>query len=157
MTPAQQQLLKHAQNEIIAVCGGLDEVSTITSYGRSTVGRWSDVGNPTLMPIAAVVALEAHCQVPVMTAALAAIANRRIADQTEQDTGQKPVMTVFAEAFIASGQLTGTFADAIADGKLTPNELSELDRVTAALERKVSMARKSLAAARADGGLKVVG
>jgi hypothetical protein len=155
MTPAQLQLLKHAQNEIISLCGGLDAVAARVNYGRSTVGRWSDVGNPSLMPYPAVVVLEAIEGVPpVMTAAMAAIAGGRFLPDSA-DAGQKSVMAAFAETFVASGELTGAFAAAISDGKLTPTEISGLDQLLADLIRKMTAGRTSLAEARAAGGLKV--
>lgn len=155
MTPAQLQLLKHAQNEIISLCGGLDAVSARTNYGRSTVGRWYDVGNPALMPYPAIVALESTKGVPpVMTTAMAAIAGGRFVPDNGA-AGHKSVMTAFAETFVASGELTGAFAGAISDGKLTPNEISNLDGMAAELIRRLTSGRASLAEARASGGLKV--
>jgi len=155
MTPAQLQLLKHAQNEIISLCGGLDAVSARTNYGRSTVGRWSDVGNPTLMPYPAIVALESADGVPpIMTMAMAAIAGGSFVPDN-LDADHKSVMTTFAQGFVASGGLTGAFADAISDGKLTPNELSNLDSLAAEVIRMWTAGRAALAEARANGGLKV--
>lgn len=155
MTPAQLQLLKHAQNEMISLCGGLDAVSALTNYGRSTVGRWYDVGNPALMPYPAIVALEAREGVPpVMTIAMAAIAGGRFVPDTTE-AGHKSVMVSFAETFVASGELTGAFAGAISDGNLTPNEISDLDRLAAELIRRLTAGRTSLAEARAGGGLRV--
>ena len=157
MTPADFQRIKHAQNELISICGGLDAVKVITNYGRSTVGRWSDVGDPAIMPLPVVLTLQKHCHIPVITAAMAAIDNRSLADPDDASGGEQPVMTAVADAFVRSGEFTSTFATAMADGKLTPNELTDIDRALGRLERSVSNGRKSVAAARAAGGLKVVG
>ena len=157
MTPAELLLIKHAQNEIIALCNGLNAVASITSYGRSSVGRWADVGDPQIMPLPVVIRLEQHCKVPVVTAAMAAISNRKLTDPVDDGAAQQCVLTAHAEAFVASGELTASFAQAISDGTLTPNELTDLDRVAAHLERAIGTCRKALAAQRAAGGLKVVG
>jgi hypothetical protein len=89
-----------------------------------------------------------------MTAAMAAIAGGRFLPDSA-DAGQKSVMAAFAETFVASGELTGAFAAAISDGKLTPTEISGLDQLLADLIRKMTAGRTSLAEARAAGGLKV--
>ena len=156
MTTARILRLKSAQNQIIAACGGIDDVTEIISMGRSTVGRWNDLGDPTLMPLTAILALEAHCGQPIVTAALAELNGRRLADPDAQTVNQAGIMTRHAEAIINAGELMSTGAAAFADGKVTPNEAVSMDRAAATLERGLAEYRKALAGIRAEGGLKVV-
>lgn len=59
--------LKIGQADLIARCGGIERSADISHYGKSTVGRWNDRDDPTLMPVAAIAALEAECGVPVVS------------------------------------------------------------------------------------------
>ncbi|TPI39288.1 hypothetical protein FJW07_13995 [Mesorhizobium sp. B3-1-9] len=157
MTTARVLRIKSAQNQLIAACGGLDDSADISHFGRSTVGRWADLGDPTLMPLGALLALEAHCGHPIVTAALAEVNNRRLAEPEAEAVSQGNVMARHADAIIHAGELMAAGAAAFADGKVTPNEAVTIDRAAAQLERGLSEYRKALAGVRAAGGLKVVG
>lgn len=159
MNPAARHArIKAAQELIIATCGGLDDCAALCNFGRSTVGRWSDRNDPTLMPLAAVMALEAHCGQPVVTAALAEINGRRLVDPEGSATaGQARVMSRHADAIVQAGELMAAGAAAFADGRVTPTEAVGIDRAIATLEQGLSEYRKALAGVRAEGGLKVVG
>jgi hypothetical protein len=157
MNPAARiARIKAAQQLIIATCGGLDDAAAITSFGRSTIGRWFDLNDPTLMPLSALVALEAHCGQPLVTAALAEINGRRLADPEPGAASQASVMTRHADAIVQAGELMVAGAQAFADGKVTPNEATVIDRAAAQLEMGLSEYRKALAGIRAEGGLSVV-
>lgn len=157
MQPEDRQLIKHAQNHLISVLGGIDAATKLVPYGRSTVGRWYDVGHSALMPWEAVVALQRKAELPIVTAALAAIDNRTLSDPVERQDAKISVMTAFAEAFVVSGQLSGSFTAAIADGRLTPNELTGLDKHALMLIQALTEGRKEIARGRAEGGLSVIG
>lgn len=156
MSTARTLRIKSAQNQIIALCGGIDESAEITNFGRSTVGRWNDLGDPTLMPLSALMALEAHCGQPLVTAALAEVCGRRLADPDAQATAQGNVMARHADAIIHAGELMVAGAAAFADGKVTPNEATTIDRAAGQLELALAQYRKALAGIRAAGGLSVV-
>ncbi len=157
MATARILRIKAAQNQLIALCGGLDDCVEIGSFGRSTVGRWSDLGDPTLMPLNAVITLEAHCGQPIVTAALAEINGRRLAAPDGEAASQINVMAHHAEAIVQAGELMAAGAAAFADGKVTPNEATAMDRAAGQLELALSQYRKALAAIRSEGGLKIVG
>ena len=166
MTPAERQLIKHAQNELVKACGGIDSAKLLCSYGRSTIGRWADVGDPSLMPLsvirtnqykAASALPQKSCGLPVVTAALAALDNRTLSDPVETSGTSQNVLTAIAETFVAVGALNISYGEALADGKVTLNELSDLDRRLAHLVQSAMSARKATAAGRADGGLSIIG
>lgn len=156
MATARILRIKAAQDQLVALCGGLDESAAISNFGRSTVGRWKDLGDPTLMPLGAVMALEAHCGQPLVTAALAELAGRRLADPEPATADQVNVMARHAEAIVQAGELMSAGATAFADGRVTPNEATAIDRAAGQLERALGDYRKALAGIRADGGLAVV-
>ncbi|MBP0439608.1 hypothetical protein [Tianweitania sediminis] len=155
MTPADLALIKNAQNQLITLCGGIDAAKLISGYGRSTVGRWADVGDPTIMPTPAKIRLQKHCKLPLVTSAEALIFGRRLSDPVEEDSSEKCLMTVLAGIFAGKGELSSYFAIAIADGVLSANELTGLDRLVAELVRGAEEYQKASAAAKAKGGLKL--
>ncbi|TIX55097.1 MAG: hypothetical protein E5V25_29395, partial [Mesorhizobium sp.] len=72
MATANILRIKAAQEQLVAACGGADQcVELLHNHGRSTIYRWADKNDPTLMPLAAVIAMEAHCGLALVTAALA--------------------------------------------------------------------------------------
>lgn len=156
MTIARILRIKSAQNQLIALCGGLDDVAEIGNFGRSTVGRWSDLSDPTLMPLGALMTLETHCGQPLVTAALAEVMGRRLAEPDAEAVSQGNVMARHADAIIHAGELMAAGAAAFADGKVTPNEATTIDRAAGQLEMALSQYRKALAGIRAAGGLSVV-
>ena len=158
MSSARLNRIKAAQNQLIALCGGIDgALDAYDKAGRSTIGRWNDLGDPTLMPLVAVIALEAHCGQPVVTAALAEISGRRLADPDIGRQAQANVLSHHADAIVHAGQLMAAGAQAFADGRITPNEATTIDRAAGALEQALGDNRKALATVRAAGGLSVVG
>ena len=105
MATARILRIKAAQHQLIALCGGIDDCVEVGNFGRSTVGRWYDLGDPTLMPLNAVIALEAHCGQPIVTAALAEINGRRLAAPDGEAASQISVMNHHAEAIVHAGEL----------------------------------------------------
>lgn len=161
MATARILRIKAAQHQLIAVCGGIDAAVAMlgdgTRYGRSTVGRWNALDDPTLMPVAALIALETESGQPIMTAAFAEINGRRLAPPDGEAASQISVMAHHAEAILQAGELMSAGAAAFADGKVTPNEATAIDKAAAQLERALSDYRRALAGIRAEGGLKIVG
>lgn len=151
--------IKAAQAELIGRAGGIDgAVATLGgNTGRSTVGRWNNADDPTLMSLDAMIRLEAATGSSCMTAALAEVNGRRLADQDAETVEQVSVLGRHTEAMMHASELMAAGAAAFADGKVTPNEAANIDRVAAQMERGLGEYRKDLATIRATGGLKVVG
>ncbi len=63
--------IKAAQQELIGLSGGIDgALATMGDRaGRSTIGRWNNQDDPTLMPLEAVVRLEAATGSSAVTSA----------------------------------------------------------------------------------------
>ena len=159
MTAARILRIKAAQNQLIALCGGIDDAVEALggNYGRSTVGRWNDLGDSTLMPLGAVMALEGACAQPIVTAAMAEINGRRLAEPDMATRRQADFLTQNAETITQIGELMRASAQAIADGKITPNEATSIDRAAGDLEGALANYRQALAGIRAGGGLSVAG
>ncbi|MCI0999185.1 hypothetical protein HWD97_03725 [Ochrobactrum sp. C6C9] len=147
--------LKAAQRDLIKQCGGIERSADISSFGKSTVGRWNNGTDSELMPMTAVLLLEAECGTPLVTTVMAELNGRRLADPDEFGKGTGNILARYAEAVRQSGELMAVGAQAFADGKVTPAEATQLDRVASDVERSISEFRKLLAEARVDG-LRVV-
>ena len=157
MSTAAIYRIKAAQQQLVALCGGIDDDELQKQAARSTLNRWANTNDPTLMPLNALIAMERMCGRPVVTAALAELAGRRLSDPDAETVPQVHVMTRHADAIVQAGELMAAGAAAFADGKVTPNEAAAIDRAAAQLERGLAEYRKALAGIRADGGLRVVG
>lgn len=157
MTPEQRQLIKYAQKELVALCGGAEAVAALTHYGRSTVYRWADTGDTAnFMPIPVVCTLE-NGRPPVVTAAMATGVGRTLTDTMASATPAQCVHTAMAETIVASAMVNRSYGEALADGKVTPNELNDFDEALGLLIRKAQESRRTVASSRAAGGLAVVG
>lgn len=151
--------IKAAQQQLIAAAGGIDGAVAALgeTVGRSTVGRWNNADDPTLMSLDGLIRLEAATGMTIVTAALAELNGRRLADQDGEIATQACIMNRHAETIMQAGELMAAGAAAFADGKVTPAEAQTIDRAAAQMERSISDYRKTLAGIRAEGGLKVVG
>jgi hypothetical protein len=149
--------IKSAQKDLIERCGGIVRSAEKCSSSKTEVGRWNNQTDPDLMPLPAVLQLEADCGMPLVTAVMADLNGRRLADPDEFGATNAGVMTAHAEVVVQFGELIAKAAIAFSDGKLTPSELAGIDRNAAALERALSELRKAAAAGRGQGGLSIVG
>lgn len=156
--------IKAGQQQLIAQAGGIDgAVANLAgpdgspTVGRSTIGRWNNPDDPTLMSLDALIRLEAATGSSALTAALAELNGRRLADREAEASRQTNVMNRHADMIMQASELMAVGAAAFADGKVTANEAGDMDRAASHLERAICEYRKALAGIRADGGLRVVG
>ncbi|PRD42471.1 hypothetical protein C5748_16240 [Phyllobacterium phragmitis] len=140
--------LKAAQRDLIKLAGQIERVAEITSISKSQVGRWNNTQDTDLIPLNAVLLLEAECGVPIVTAVMAELNGRRLADPDEAQKSTGTILARYAETVRQAGELMSAGAKAFADGKLTPAEAQQMDRVANDVERSLSDLRKLLAAAR---------
>ncbi|WP_421925515.1 phage regulatory CII family protein [Neoaquamicrobium sediminum] len=154
---ARHFLLKAKQRDLIAACGGQIRSAEICHYGKSTVGRWADTNSPELMPLDAIFALEEECGRFDVSEAIAQARGQRFADaETGEEAANACVMERHANAMVQIGELMTTAALAFSDGKLTPAEATQLDRIASRVERAMEDLRKATASARGAGGISLV-
>lgn len=147
--------LKAAQRDLISRAGGIERSADIASLSKSQIGRFNNSGDPELMPLSAVLMLEAECAAPLVTQVMAELNGRRLADAEVGEAANACIMASHAEVVVQAGELMAKGAMAFADGRLTPSEAAGIDRQAASLEHAVSDLRRAAASARA--GLTVVG
>ncbi|MCF6112343.1 phage regulatory CII family protein [Mesorhizobium muleiense] len=149
--------LKAAQRDLIERCGTIERAAAIASLSKSQMGRFNNAGDPELMPLSAVLLLEAECGTPLVTSVMAELNGRRLADADAPGAANATMMAAHADVVVQFGELIAAAAMAFADGRLTPAELAGIDRGAAKLETALAELRKSAAAARGSGGLSLVG
>lgn len=152
ISTAWQHRLKSAQRDLISRCGGIERAAEITSFGKSNVGRWNNPTDPDLMPLNAVLALEADAGVALVTAVMAGLNGRRLMEQDCEGAGPAAVFRHHAEAMRAAGDLMAAGAAAFADGKLTPAEMAVIDKAACQVETTLAELRKAIGHGKAEGG-----
>lgn len=153
-TDARHFRLKAGQADLIALCGGIERAAEVCKFSTTTVGRWNNRDDPTLMPISALLDLQEECGHRVMTEVLASLGGCKL---TRPAVERAPELAQqLAGVVHASGEMISTIVTSLADGKVTPAEAAESDRRLATLEKLISLARKACAEIKASGGLSVV-
>lgn len=144
--------IKGAQRHLIDRCGGIGGAVEITSYGKSNVGRWNNPTDPDLMPISAVLALEADCGEPLVTAVMAELNGRRLSDPDGDEAAPATVFSRHAETVRRAGELMAAGAQAFSDGRVTPTEMLLLGQLANDLQSAVADLQMALASGKAEGG-----
>ncbi|MCF7646876.1 hypothetical protein KQ944_17930 [Bacillus subtilis] len=148
--------LKAAQRDLIKMCGGIARAAELTSTSTSHVGRWNQAKDTDLMPINAIIILEADCGQPIVTSAMAELNGFRVEDPERAVKTTTSIMSSLSDAVQEAGALFATGAAAAADGKFSPAELTSLERAASTLTAKVGDLRNTLAAAQVDDTLRTV-
>lgn len=153
--------IKAAQRDLIKLNGGIERAAEITSISKSQIGRMNNPGDVELMSLAAVIALEADCGQPLVTAVLAETNGRRLTDPEAERAADVCVMASHAEMMRQSAEVAHALAVAIADGQVTAAEAHTVDRALSSLQHATSDLRAALANIKARGGektgLRIVG
>ncbi|MFD1328270.1 phage regulatory CII family protein [Mycoplana ramosa] len=152
MSDATMYRLKAAQRDLVEACGGVMRAAEKCGYSKSNVGRWFDPNDPTLMPLPAVITLEAECQRPFVTAVMAEANGRRLADPHQERAADVSVLTSHAEVMRQASELMNAMALAMEDGRITPAEATTVDRIASALDTASANLRSSLATVKARQG-----
>lgn len=154
---ARHFLLKAKQRDLIAAAGGIERAALICSYSKSVVGRWNNPDSPEIMELPAIFALEEETGRFDLSEAIAGARGRRFEQVDHAPAADRNIMGKHAAVIAQMGELARTGAVAFADGTVTPTEAQQIDRLAADAERALTDLRKAAAAARGEGGLRVVG
>lgn len=147
--------LKAATRDLVKACGGVERAGRIALVSKTEVSRWQSAGDPDLISIPAALALEAECGLSPVTAAMAELGGRRLAEP-EAALSVAAMLGRHAEVALSAADLMAAVAAAAADGWLSPAEAEIVDRAAGAVARTLEPLRHGLAAAKAAGGLEIV-
>ncbi|WP_234186440.1 hypothetical protein [Shinella sp. NM-101] len=147
-----------AQRDLVEACGGIARVVERTGYSKSQVGRWNGGLERDLMPLAAVLMLEADAGRPLITAIMAEFHGRELSGEGEGGrNGITCLSALNADLVEVCGQMMVETVRAKADGFVSS---SESDRIRALSRRAETIRARidaELAGIQASGGLSVVG
>lgn len=148
--------IKAATRDLVSLCGGVVRAGEIGHCSKTEMSRYQVATDESIIPIPVALALEAHCEMPLVTTVLADLHGRRLTSPDEASATAASVFARHADTVRAAAEMIAMGAAAQADGKLTPAELELLDRAVSALEKTIAPYRQDLAALR-GAGLRVVG
>ena len=120
------------------------------TVSKSQVGRWNNAQDIDLMPLNVVYVLESECGIAFVTKALASLNGRSLEENDKPNHKNPDIMTTFADTVHHTSELMKAGIDALADGKITPNEATRMDREAASLEKRVAILRNGLAKAKQE-------
>lgn len=137
--------IKSATRDLVTACGGVDRSKDIASVSSSEISRWQVASQPALITIGAALALEAECGVPYVTAAMAEIGGRALADPSADGRPSADLDGAMMRTASAFSSSMTEYVDARADGVVTPSEAERVDRALGKLEGELAAVRGTLA------------
>lgn len=127
--------IKQATRDLIKACGNIVTAGEIAHASKSEVSRWQSATDPDIIPLAAVLALEAETGKPLVTATMARLHGRRL--DGEQVCSASAIAAGHAQMMQQGARLMQDMAMALADGQITPAEAASLRRVGGDVMRAV--------------------
>lgn len=122
--------IKSATRDLVTACGGVDRAAAIASISNSEVSRWQVATQNAIIPIGAVLALEAECGIPYVTRAMAEINGRGLSDPAEDGRPAGDLDNAIMRTASAFSNSMNEYMAARADGIVTP---AEMDRIRKAM------------------------
>lgn len=142
--------IKSATRDLVRLCGGVVRAGELANSSKTEVSRWQTVTAPDLIDIAAAIALEADCGVPLVTTVMAELHGRRLTDEASAQSASS-LLDRHAEVLRKSAETASLMARALEDMTITPAEAEQLDRAAADQETSLRTFRAGLAAVKAGG------
>lgn len=141
--------IKAATRDLVTRCGGVVRAGEIADVSKTEMSRWQNAGGDDIISLAAALALEAECGVPLVTAVMADLNGRRLTDEAAPGESASCLFRDHAELMRKSAEVASTMAEALADGTVTAAEAERVDGAARDLDAALDQMRKSLAAVRA--------
>lgn len=141
--------IKAATRDLVKACGGVERAADIARVGKSTVQRWYSPKDEDIIPISAVLSLEADCDMPFVTQIMADLNGRSLSDNDQVPDAAGCITTGHNKLMGKLVELTTEVVAAKADGVVTPTEAEVIDRKTAEMVQAASDFRQTLAAKKA--------
>ncbi|APO74244.1 hypothetical protein AM571_CH01409 [Rhizobium etli 8C-3] len=152
MTNAWFHRLKAANRMLIKLNGGIEASAEITSLSKSQIGRCHSDSDTELLPLPAVMRLEAECGNYAVTRAQAELHGCKLSDPREGAADGATVMRGAAELGGRVAQYQHNHAIASLDLKLCRSELLQGVRDLQSVIESASLLLNSYASALAKGG-----
>ena len=148
--------VKAATRDLVKYCGGVVRAGEIARVSKTEVSRWQSIGDEGIIPIPAMLALEAECGAPIVTTVLADLNDQRIVDPKEPANDAACVISRHADVIRSMASMVAVGATVMADNKVTAAGAEMLDRSASEVERSLAPLRRDLAVIKAGPNLSVV-
>lgn len=142
--------IKSATRDLVKLCGGVIRAGELANTSKTEVSRWQTATAPDLIDLAAALALEAECGLPLVTTVMAELNGRRLTDEASAQSASS-LLDRHAEVLRKSAETATLMARALEDMTITPAEAEQLDRAAAEQETSLRSFRAGLAAVKATG------
>lgn len=156
LTNAWFYQLKAANRSLIKKNGGIEGSAEITSLSKSQIGRCHNDSDTELLPIPAVLRLEAECGDPVVTRIMAGLHGRKISDPDSDTLDGRCLMRANAELSKLFGEYGTNIAVALSDLHVSRAEGSRGIKDLLAIRDQIEELVRILAGTQAAGGASVV-
>jgi len=148
--------VKAATRDLVKTCGGVVRAGEIACVSKTEISRWQNAADEGIVPLPAMLALEAECGLPIVTTVLADLSGRRLAHQPESTSEASTVTGRYADVIRATAAMMAVGATTMADSKVTAAGAELLDRSASEVERCLAPLRHDLATIKAGPNLSVV-
>ncbi len=139
--------IKAATRDLVRLCGGLSRAGELLGVSEQTVSRYQLPTHPEVIPLSAVLILEADAGLAPVTRAMAQANGRDLAEG--DGAARRGRMPDAAAQTTAIRPRRDGIAEAFADGRVSPTEAELLDRQVGELEAAVGRMRSDLAKVKA--------
>ncbi|CAD7036571.1 hypothetical protein RHAB21_02541 [Pseudorhizobium halotolerans] len=162
MTNAWFYQLKAANRLLIKKNGGIEAAADTCSLSKSQVGRCNNDGDTELLPIPAVLRLEAECGDPCVTRVMAGLHGCKLTDPEKENRDGTCLLRGSLELGAVANEYQRNASVRFSDLKVTPTEAGQGIRELQALIDKASEQIRRYSEILAKGGsempdLKIVG
>lgn len=140
--------LKAATRDLVKIAGGVDRAGETAGYSKSEVSRWQSASESAVIPLLAVLRLEAECGVAPVTAVMAEAGGRRLVDGSGEAGRAGSLVQHHAEVVKTMATVMSVTAEALADGEVSRGEAERIDRASGEHEAALRVFRDDLAEAR---------
>ncbi|WP_454683974.1 phage regulatory CII family protein [Ancylobacter moscoviensis] len=125
--------------------GGLRELSAMTRLSPAQLSRFGDLNSDQWAPLDVVLDMDSLAGEPVITRALGDLLGHDLVS-SKAAVAHGRLVQHLAGLARESGDVLSGISDALADGELTPNELSRIENDLADLDAQVQAARATVRA-----------
>ncbi|MBS9476210.1 phage regulatory CII family protein [Ancylobacter radicis] len=141
--------IKAATRDLVKACGGVERAADMARVSSSTIQRWYSPKDNDVIPITAVLSLEADCEMPFVTQVMAELNGRTLADSDPSPDCTSSIASGHNKLMGKLVELTKEVIAAKADGVVTPTEAEVIDRKTAEMVQVAGELRQTCAAKKA--------
>jgi hypothetical protein len=138
--------VKGATRDLVKLCGGLERAGKKCGLSTSQMQRLTSPAHADTISIPAALVLESECGLALVTAVMAEVNGRRIAEpETDGEATTAGFYAAHAKLMRAFGEVMTTVARGTEDMVITPTEAELADRALGTLDQTLTELRQEVA------------